>query len=148
VLPSYACELYSRDVQGNLEEICAELDDVSRRAVELVGRLPPELLDRRADEGTWSVAECLEHLTLTADAYLPVLRSAIADARSRNLLHTGGGFRMGTTARMLAWWLEPPYRMKSKTTAAFIPGMEDASKALPRFRERPGCGTTCTRRSG
>jgi hypothetical protein len=82
------------------------------------------------------VAECLDHLTLSADAFVPAIGEALADGRRRNLLSRSGVFRMDFLARLLAWWLEPPYRMKSKTGAAFVPASGDAANSLPNFLER------------
>jgi hypothetical protein len=120
-----------------LDDIGAQLEAASARAQEIAADLSPALLGRRPDPGAWSVAECLAHLSLTADAYLPAIREALAGGRRRQLVRTGGAsFRIEFTARMLAWWLEPPYRMKSRTTAAFVPGVERPEDALSDFLVR------------
>jgi len=119
-----------------LDPIRAQLEAASSRAQQIVGNLPPALLGRRPDQHSWSVAECLAHLSLTTDGYLPAIRQALEEGRSRHLLQSEGKFRMGISARILAWWLEPPYRLKSRTPAAFVPGVEDPAAALPDFLHR------------
>lgn len=119
-----------------LEDIRAELEAVSKRASAIVAALPPELMGRRPVPESWSVAECLNHLTLTADAYAPVVREALAEGRRHNLRGSGKHFRMEPVAWLLAWWLEPPYRFRSRTPAAFVPATSDPAEALPHFLER------------
>jgi hypothetical protein len=119
-----------------LEDIREQLDAASARAREVVEGRSVSLLGRRPDEGSWSVAECLAHLSLTTDAYVPVIREALEEGRRRNLQQSGDSFRMEVSARILAWWLEPPYRLKSRTPAGFVPRMQDPADALPDFLER------------
>lgn len=87
----------------------------------------------RPPTGGWSIGECLTHLNLTSERYLPLLDDAIRDGRARNL--TGAGpFRMGLVAWALQRFLEPPYRMKTTTAAAFVPATLDPMDAtLERF---------------
>lgn len=126
-----------RTLSAPLEQVRSQLEAASGRAQQLVAGLPSsELLGRRPQPDSWSIAECLAHLTLTSDAYLPLLRQAIARGRTDNLLDTGREFHMEFTSRLLAWWLEPPYRLKSKTGPAFVPGLNDCANALPHFLGR------------
>jgi hypothetical protein len=62
----------------------------------------------------------VQHLVLSVDAMLPRMEAALAGARARQQTGTGP-FKPGLLGRLLIWGLEPPYRMKSKTGAAFVP---------------------------
>jgi hypothetical protein len=64
------------------------------------------------------------------------IRTAIDRARDEHLVDRGTTFRFGISARILAWWLDPPYRLKTKTPAAFVPGIQEPARALPEFVER------------
>jgi hypothetical protein len=119
-----------------LDQIAVQLEAASARAQRIVGSLSPALLGRRPDPNSWSVAECIAHLSLTTDAYLPAIRQALEEGRRRGLRRSGNSFRVELSARMLAWWLEPPYRMKARTPAAFVPGVEDPEAVLADFLER------------
>jgi hypothetical protein len=119
-----------------LEDIRAQLQEASDRAQNILANLSPELAGLRPDPASWSVAECIAHLSLTTDAYTPVIREALADGRQRNVVSTSGSFRANLNARLLAWWLEPPYQFKARTPAAFVPGLRDPMQALPGFLER------------
>jgi hypothetical protein len=70
--------------------------------------------------GGWSVAECVVHLNLTTDSYLPKIDAAIDEGLSKRL-EGSGPFGRGVLGALLIWWLEPPYKRGSKTTPAFVP---------------------------
>jgi len=61
------------------ERLISELDDSDHRAKELAGRLTVEQLNWRTAPGTWSVGQCLEHLCITNEVYLPSISAALAD---------------------------------------------------------------------
>lgn len=123
-------------MNAQLSRVCTELDDATVRARKVVERIPSALVGRRPHQDSWSIAECIAHLTITTDAYIAVIRPAIDRARERHLLDRGTKFRIEISARMLAWWLEPPYRFKSKTLATFVPEVEEPARALPDFVDR------------
>lgn len=113
-------------------QVAAELEECSVRAGRLAGPLSPDKLSTRPQPGSWSVAECLDHLSLTTEAYLPRLDEALADVRNQGL--TGSGpFRMEWTARLLRFMLEPPARLRTRTSAPFVPSGTTPEQALPRF---------------
>lgn len=73
--------------------------------------------------GGWSVAQCLEHATLTAELYLPFMAAALQRARDRGPA-TGASRGRGTLAgRMLIGALDPrrPRPMKLRAPAMFRP---------------------------
>jgi hypothetical protein len=85
---------------------------------------------RTPDAGGWSAAQCLEHLSATAEEASRLLRGA-PERRGRRL--RGGGPRWWV--RLFVRSLEPPPRYRTRTRSAFLPGEEvDAAAALVRFR--------------
>ena len=74
---------------------------------------------RRAP-GAWSVAECLEHLNVTARLYLASLDEGIADAIRRGL-YGSGPFRYLWTGRLLTWSQAPPPRLRVNAPRSFQP---------------------------
>ena len=46
--------------------------------------LPASILNWRAADNSWSILECLEHLSLYADFYVPAIRKAIKETRHRS----------------------------------------------------------------
>lgn len=101
-------------------DLKAELEVVSREARSVVAGLESAALTKRPADGGWSVAEILQHLILTADAMLPLIEGALAQLQreGRKSTATSG---LGLMGWLLVKALEPPPRMKSKTSKPFEP---------------------------
>lgn len=103
-----------------IEEVEKELNDATRRAWALVQSTDGRLFTVRPDPKSWSAAECLSHLSISSEMFLPVLQNAVEDARRRGL--TGDRPpKMDLLGRVLRWFLEPPIRQRVKTGAPFVP---------------------------
>ena len=104
-----------------LADLARQLDEATARAERLVAGLDVRRFSARPAPNTWSAAECLAHLNITTGAYLLVFDKALAStpaaATSDEQL-----FRKGLLGWLLAWSIEPPYRLKTKTAARFVPG--------------------------
>jgi hypothetical protein len=104
-----------------------EIDDFRRQferladdADALVTPLSDTQFVWRPAPGRWSIAECIDHLNVTARVYLPLLDEGIADA-IRQGLYREGPFKYWWLARMFVRMLEPPPRFRTKAPAAFHP---------------------------
>jgi hypothetical protein len=85
---------------------------------------------------SWSAAECLRHLSLSADAYFPVWQQVIATAGPRKT-EMNAPYQMDFWGRFLSWMLEPPPRVRSKTPAPFVPvNCGQVAEVLDGFLER------------
>jgi hypothetical protein len=117
-----------------LQQLLDEFQAASARLDALVDGVPAARWMERADPDRWSVAECVEHLNLTADAYRTGVTAALEEARRR------GGPAPARYRRDPAGWLlwkmvGPKARTRVKTTAAFVPGADlDAATIVQRFR--------------
>jgi len=103
-----------------LEDVEKELNEATRRAWTLVQSTDGRLFTVRPRAMSWSAAECLAHLTLSTELFLPVLRKAIDASRAKSG-KKGASPRMDVMGSLLRWFMEPPIRMRSKTTAPFVP---------------------------
>jgi hypothetical protein len=56
-----------------------ELDAADRRANDLARGLRPEQLDWKPAVGVWSVGQCLHHLYVANEVYLPAIANALDD---------------------------------------------------------------------
>lgn len=86
----------------------------------LAKKLEGAAFTRRPKPGRWSATEHIAHLNLTAEAYLAVLYEALEEDR-RDGLRGDPPFRLDFWGRVLKAYLEPPFRMRTKTSQPFIP---------------------------
>ena len=73
----------SKRCAATLEELEEQFAAICARFEALVASAGSELCERAPVAGSWSVAECLQHLSLSADAYFPVWQQVIATAGPR-----------------------------------------------------------------
>lgn len=90
-----------------LEAIRGELRAAGHAARELASGLGEAALWWRPAPDRWSIGECLDHLVLTGEAYLPVLDETIEDGRRRGRT-APGPYRRTLVGRWLPRLLEPP----------------------------------------
>jgi uncharacterized damage-inducible protein DinB len=100
-----------------------EFERLSAEADALVAPLADAQFYWRPAPGAWSVAECLEHLNVTARLYLGSLDEGIANAIRRGL-YGSGPFRYLWTGRLLTWSQQPPPRVRVKALRSFRPGAQ------------------------
>jgi len=104
----------------------SDLDRLASASTEAQFHAPPRT-------GGWSIGHCIEHLTLTGEAFTAKWDTAIKQGISLN------GDRANT---LYPWWqrkllgiVEPPYRMKSKTGRSFEPSSPlPKEKTIRQFR--------------
>ncbi len=110
-------------VAGEIDGAC---DEVRTR----YSHLSAEVLGWKPDEASWSVAECLEHLTVTNGAYRRVLLPAMERAR-RSGMGPGSEFRGGGFGRWFAGLVGPKVRIKVKAPEVFRPGAASVPAGAP-----------------
>ena len=99
-----------------LEAVCQDLPGLTRR-------LSGEQFNWRPDVTRWSIGQCVAHLNITLERYLPVLERAIADGRAQGRL-AQRRFVASLFERWFIKSLEPPVRFRTKTPKAFVGGLE------------------------
>jgi hypothetical protein len=104
----------------SITDIERELNEATARAWSLVKSTDGRLFTVRPDPKSWSAAECISHLSISTDMFIPVLNTALATARKRNLVAKKPP-RMDLIGRVLRWFLEPPIHQRMKTAAPFVP---------------------------
>jgi len=120
---------------SQLADIAAQFEAISERARLVVGALEPGAVHLRPSPNEWSMAECLGHLTITADAYVLVWQEAIDSARAAGLVGREP-FKLDLWGRAFCWFLEPPPKLRFSAPRAFHPvAAPDRERALPAFLE-------------
>jgi hypothetical protein len=71
--------------------LISELDDADRRANSVAGGLSRAQLNWQPSPGAWSVGQCLEHLRMTNEVYLPAIAAALENRERKPVgeLHLG-----------------------------------------------------------
>ncbi len=118
------------DVQ--LDRLLHHVQNITLRARNLVAGRSPSHLATSLETTSWSVVECLDHLTQTTNAFIPAIVSAMAGAQR---LTTNRTLRTGTLTRLFIRNLEPPYRLRFKVLASLIPVRRDLDSAWSAFEE-------------
>jgi hypothetical protein len=113
------------------------LDAASAHLARLAAHTPEARWAQRRDPAVWSVAECVAHLVLTTDAYIPLVEAAIASAIPTP---PPSRYRCDLTGWLIAKVAGPLPRIAGarrggvRTQAAFVPGGEwSKPEALARF---------------
>ena len=101
-------------MNAQLDQLAAELREVSDRARELVDRVGVARLSEHPPKGGWSIAECFEHLNMTTRAFVPRWREACAKAPRGD-----GPYKTDLWGKLLVWTLEPPPKFRMPTTPPF-----------------------------
>ena len=105
--------VFTKTTRPNRHRPQDALRTLIHQARNLAAGLDRETFNRRPAENAWSVAECLEHLNVSARLYLPVLTDAIDGAKRKPGRRRQPGLTL--LGRLIVWGMEPPPRRLSKT---------------------------------
>jgi hypothetical protein len=107
--------------------LAPEIDDFRRQfeqlasdADALVAPLTQEQFVWQPSPGSWSVAQCIDHLNVTARMYLPRLDEGIAEGIRRGL-YGEGPFVHDFIGKLFVRTMEPPPRIRVKAPTVFQP---------------------------
>ena len=117
-----------------LNAIVADLRSAERRLRALQERVPPDAWSQRPAPERWSPAECVAHLNLTSEAFLPLLRKGLEDAR--RLGRSQVRYRRDLFGWLIWRIVSPSGRFKTRTAAAFVPSRDQPAHALVAEFER------------
>ena len=126
---------HTRQLQPELIRIKQELLDARERARRLAEGLTATSWQARPASGGWSVAECLMHLNITSERYVPVIDEALRALRARGL-SASGPMRRDLIGWLLSTMFEPPVRIRMKAPAPLRLG--DRVDPMPEVLERFG----------
>lgn len=120
--------------EPELREVQEQFAAIRDAAHALLDGLTPAQLAWRPRPDRWSILECVEHLRVTgSELYHPKMAEAIRDARANGRMGTGP-FRHGLIGRWFARSMEPPPRLRIKTSPALLPPADlDADATLTGF---------------
>jgi hypothetical protein len=105
---------------AEIEHFRRQFEQLAHDADALAGGLSNQQFNWHPAAGAWSVAQCIDHLNVTARLYLPMLDEGIADAIRRGL-YASGPFHYNWFNRFVARSMEPPARLRTRAPKAFQP---------------------------
>jgi hypothetical protein len=103
-----------------LEAFRTEFESLAVDADTLVGPLNDAQFAWSPSPDVWSVGQCIEHLNVTARAYLPALDEGIASA-IRSGVYGQGPFTYNVLGRLMVRSMEPPPLWRFKAPTIFRP---------------------------
>ena len=123
------------DLAVELEDYRIQIGRIKRRCEVLVAGLSNEAFIWRPEQGRWSICECLSHLNVTAELYLPVIDRALAKSRSQGVLGDVPA-RRGLIGGWIVRFSEPPPKGRVKAPKVFLPKAEQPlDGVVPKFIE-------------
>lgn len=103
-------------MHADIKALEDQLDAAERDAQALVDRLSEQQGGWRAEPGSWSVAECLDHLAIANRVYLGAMQPPAIRAREQGRRRRGPA-APGFVGRWFVRTLEPPVRARFKGKA-------------------------------
>lgn len=120
-------------MDAGLEGYLVQLQSIEQDLPGIVSGLDEGQFNWRPSPDRWSIGQCIEHLNITAERYLPVLTTGIANARAQGRT-AAGPFSLGLFERWFLKSMEPPVRRRFRTGKAFIaPPVLDSARTVSRF---------------
>ena len=112
--------------------LIAEFDAADQKAQELVTGLSPEQLNWQPGLGAWSVGQCLEHLCIANEVYLPAISSSLAGKP----ISAAQEIRLGWLSRWFVnSYIEPsPQSKHARAPKKIVPGERVERSVLDRFQ--------------
>ncbi len=125
----------SLPLPGMLGDVAEQLAANRAQLATLAAGKRPEVLNWRPEGNRWSIAECIEHLNLTADMLLPEIDRSIAAGIAAEP-GTEGVARYSMVFGWLLPVIEPPPKRRFKAPRTLRPRPDlGAERVIERFRK-------------
>ena len=125
-------------LQPQLQDWKEQFESLKNEAQGLTGGLTPAQFNWHPKTGSWSIAECIDHLNVIGHQMLPLMDKALKEARQKGI--TGPApYNLGIVGRWFSQSQEPPVRRKFKTSKVYMPppnrSMEEVVPAFLRLQD-------------
>jgi hypothetical protein len=118
------------------EQLQSQFRDIAARASALREQFAAAAFTLRPQPASWSAAECLVHLNMSADPYFPMWRDAIEQGAGRAQAPRES-YRLDFWGWVLVWTLDQPPRFRFATKNPFEPvNAGPIDEVLPAFLGR------------
>jgi len=109
-----------KELNQNTLNFIEQFEALQAWADKLNADLTEERFNQKPSSESWSVGECLQHINITAEQYLPEVINTVQIAKENNLF-SDVIFKPRFIQNKLITFLEPPYKRKIKTFKIFNP---------------------------
>jgi hypothetical protein len=121
-------------VHPDLEFLAQQFAEAEARMHRLAESVSESTWGTRPSAGGWSMDECVAHLTLTNQRYVPILAEAADAAPALDDRASPRTMHRDLAGRLLTWMMEPPVRFRLPTRAEFTPqGPVSRSRTVAEF---------------
>jgi hypothetical protein len=103
-----------------LASYAQQIARIREDASELTRNLSAAQMNWRTHSGRWSIAQCLQHISLGNEEYLRAINAGLAQARARQLL-SAGPYKHGWFGNWFARSFEPPPKFRMKNPRVITP---------------------------
>jgi hypothetical protein len=110
----------SKALIQELEEYHRQFVAIMEEAKALLLNLTHEQFNWYSQPGSWSIAQCIDHLNVTGKIYNTTLDKKITEAHAQQLF-SHGPFRQKWLDNLFIRSLEPPVKRKFKAPKQFVP---------------------------
>jgi hypothetical protein len=118
----------------DLEHLSLQFAEAEARMHRLAESVSDQEWATRPARGGWSIDECIAHLTLTNQRYVPILAEASDAAPSFGDDPPPARLHRDLAGRLLSWMMEPPVRFRLPTRPEFTPqGMVTRAHTVAAF---------------
>ncbi len=122
-------------MDSQIEGYVLQATSITQDLPGVVGGLSQAQFNWQPGHGRWSIGQCVAHLNITLERYLPVLGEAMSAARSSGRV-AQGPFTYSLFERWFIRSLEPPVRLRFKTPKAFVGAPDlDLAATLAQWQE-------------
>ncbi len=101
------------DLHPELADFSEQISRIREDARKLAGNLNDAQINWRTQPGSWSIAQCLAHITLGHQEYLAAIDTGITQARARQLFGSGP-FKYGWVGNWFARSFEPAAKIQAE----------------------------------
>lgn len=115
----------NKEATAQLADYREQFEAIKQDARKLVDELTDEQFNWRAAPGSWSIAECFNHLNVFGYKLVPLVDAAIERSRASGLLSQRRA-RYGLFGSLFVRTAEPPAKIKVKAPKIYAPSPERA----------------------
>jgi hypothetical protein len=119
-----------------LQTVTSEIAEVNAEAREVVDNLSEAQLNWKPSADSWSIAQCLEHLTLASEKFNPYFDRVIAGAKAKGTVDSPLPYQPTLLGGWLIRQLLPQATRKVPAPKIFRPAASEVHDPLGRFLQQ------------